>query len=308
MPAVLVHHWKMEEADGADRVDDVGTDDLVSNNNVTRVASLPPPDDLPYAAGFVGSSLQYLFRSDGAGNVLSPGVGDFSISLWLYSTDFSGFNWRTLASKGARDNSSPNGYNISVSGSGAYVLVNFGCSTSSIIGGLVSFEANLVINTWYHLVVTFDRDGNFLAYLDGVLMDYYILGLPGMSAFEDTTATCTPIGGFAVGAWSANSGAIDSYWDGRIDDVRWYTGLLTQDEVTELFTGSPPPVTDPFIRYSQITARSGLLRSRTGHSGSLGESEELKPASGEIHVERELVVGNVGEPGPEATWTNDKLA
>lgn len=307
MPAVLVHHWKMEE-DGVDRVDEIGTDDLVPNNGVTREASLPPPDGLPYAAGFVGSSSQYLFRSDGAGSVLSPGTGDFSISLWLYSTDFSGFNWRGLVTKGARTNAGANGYSIVTSGNGTYVLVQFGCSTSSIIGGLVSFEANLVINTWYHLVITFDRDGNFLGYLDGVPMDYYILGLPGMSAFEDTTATCTPISGFAVGAWAANDGSIDSYWDGRIDDVRWYTDLLTQDDVTELFTGSAPPVTDPFIRYSQITARSGLLRSRTGHSGSLGESEELKPSSGEIHVERELVVGNVGEPGPAATWTNDKLA
>lgn len=303
MAAVLVHHWKMEEATAADRLDSVGSNDLPSVNGVTQEASLPPPDGLPYSAGFVGASLQHLLLPDGVGTILSPGTGDFSLSFWVYSTAFTGIDWRTIISKGARTNAGANGYAVSSNGAGSVLTVFFGCSTSSIIGGTTSFVVNMLINTWYHIVFTFDRDGNFGLYFDGAPVA--AAGNASMSAFEDTTATCTPTAGFAVGAWSANGGAIDSYWDGRIDDVRWYTGLLTQDEVTELFTGVAP---DPFLRYSQITARAGLVRARTGHLGSLGESEELKPSSGEIHVERELVVGNVGEPGPAATWTNDKLA
>ena len=74
---------------------------------------------------------------------------------------------------------------------------------------------------WHHVVVTFDNANNLATlYVDGVSK--------GAAAMADDFAAITQT--FIAGAW-VQSGTVKDYFDGRLDEVAVYSGVLSQDQV-----------------------------------------------------------------------------
>ena len=90
----------------------------------------------------------------------------------------------------------------------------------------VQFQLNLatVLDTWYHIVVTSDRDGNMSAYIDSVFDSLVDISSAGTFALTKKPA-------FGV----RNDFPSVSFFDGKIDDIRIYNRILTQIEINQLF-------------------------------------------------------------------------
>jgi len=83
---------------------------------------------------------------------------------------------------------------------------------------------NVFDNQWHHVVVTFNRDGNGIIYVDGQL-DV----TRDISAQSGSIATAKDL-------YIGRSSRVDSgHYDGILDDIRIYNKVLTPDEVTQLY-------------------------------------------------------------------------
>lgn len=83
---------------------------------------------------------------------------------------------------------------------------------------------------WHHLAVSFDRDGNASAYLDGVLVDSRSIA-PGTETLD--SGLPTNIGQDGTGVYTDNGDAgID---DGMIDDVAIWRRALTGFEIQRIY-------------------------------------------------------------------------
>ena len=101
--------------------------------------------------------------------------------------------------------------------------------------------------TWYHLVVTYDRSSYFDGikfYVDGVRQTMII----GSNIIPDIAALTYP----AVLGKLLWFGSL--YFDGKLDDVRFYNQTLSQDEINALYnsgTGLETELTSYFHYLSQ---------------------------------------------------------
>lgn len=89
-------------------------------------------------------------------------------------------------------------------------------------------ETELLPDTWAHVAVAFDRFSDATIYVDGEVVG---VGLGTVPAWPSTS-------GFAVGGQAAP-------WQGGLDDVRLYDGVLRPDQVRALFEGEPADTGDP---------------------------------------------------------------
>lgn len=172
------------------------------------------------------------FNADQANAITIPGEADLTgdttgtISLWVKSSGADtayGFHGDVLIEQGR----------------GAFRLVEEDANQSdagsiSVQAGDAHFSSNATISdgNWHQAVLTYDQsgNGNVTLYVDGVL---------------DTQTT--------VDAWSWQTGVPfnlgwinDSYWElfnGQLDDVRIYSRMLTDSEVSQLYTSGA--VIDP---------------------------------------------------------------
>jgi hypothetical protein len=80
--------------------------------------------------------------------------------------------------------------------------------------------------TWFHLAYTYDGEtGTMTPYINGVA------GTPGTGG----VAPAIGVGALSIGAWDTTGGGThDRFLDGRIDDLRIYSGVLTPAQVVSL--------------------------------------------------------------------------
>jgi hypothetical protein len=147
---------------------------------------------------------------------LNIGTGDFAISGWFYRTPNAATNLRVI-SKGAGTDTNK-GYAIYGGDTGLNVALG---------NGTMRIYANKGFsgtNSWHHVAVNFDRDGNMTMYIDGVA------GTPvPISAFNGLDLSSTDA--LNLGR-NVNSGA--QLWPGRLDQFRIFKRILTQSEITAL--------------------------------------------------------------------------
>jgi hypothetical protein len=87
---------------------------------------------------------------------------------------------------------------------------------------------------WTHLVGTFDATtGRIALFVNGV---------------KQATYVNTPDGGGVVGRQGTGglsiaradwTGVLTDYWKGDVDDARAYSGVLTDDQVLQVFSATP---------------------------------------------------------------------
>ncbi len=173
------------------------------------------------AYSFDGVNDNIIIASD---EILNVGTSDFSISIFFRSE-----NLTNACLIGKRSYSLGNGYSIFLQNNALYGQLIDENSASQSPG----CNFNTTENQWHHYVVTFDRDNNQLAYMDGIFCDYVgILDESGNIVNE----TDLFIGFFQPPGNDCWTGCY--FFNGQLDDIAIYNRALTQEEITALYNGT----------------------------------------------------------------------
>jgi hypothetical protein len=193
----LIGFWTMDEASGT-RSDANGTNHLAAAGTVTSAAG-KINDAAVFASGANHLSV---------GGSLLPAVAPRSISLWVYPTDVAAE--RGCASGGTSYNSGTPLWIIRyrASGTGPFSVFHGGAARN---GTTVP-----VVNTWYHVVYTFDGSSAVTLWVNGTQ--------EGTFTVADTNGSTHIYFGNTFNAMI-----------GRIDEAGAWNRVLTSMEITRLY-------------------------------------------------------------------------
>ncbi len=208
----LIGYWKFDEADttgGA--IDSSGTNNgTYSNPAPTRSTAVPPKLGVKSTAclTFNGTNNQVILPAVPAyGNWTA--ATSYSISVWVSVAALAN-NWKGIVANEA-----------SLIYCGLYISnVNAFAYQSN---EATASAAPATVTTWHHLAIVQDGANNIQRlYLDG-----------SASAGSSTAQDCTTSAPFRFGT----PDGLDGYFNGSIDDVRFYNRALNQAEITALANG-----------------------------------------------------------------------
>lgn len=146
---------------------------------------------------------------------------DFSLAGHVYWGGDNDMAYQTILAQKQSRGSSREGFMVSIEPSGTVTLRLADKDANSFSLSSTSIE----VNTWYHFAATVDRDGNAQMYINGVA-DGVPDSVVGVGDISSTGVDLT------VGASGfANQ---KGYFNGQLDDIRVYNGLLTPTEIASL--------------------------------------------------------------------------
>ena len=186
--------------------------DLTNNNTVTFQATNAV---IGSAANFVAASSMSLTDADVAAH--TPSLTNFSVGCWFRREIDSGSNEGMVAKYDAGDGADRSYLLYVTAADKAGFVVDCGTEVGSVDGPA------LLLNTWYHLVGTFDGSNQYV-YLDGVEIE--------TEANSGTMVDATEP--FTVGGWSS-AGSPTAFFDGQIDQVFVIGRTLSENEVRWLY-------------------------------------------------------------------------
>ncbi len=212
----LMAHWTMNDS----VADSVGGYNGTWSNDEVYIDSMT---GMGKAASFDGSDDKIIL---GAVDELKLLDTSFSISMWLYEDSNSYSSFPGILGSAAWSGEGTGYYMHTGStewgGDEQKKRILFGGAGL----GSVTAEDCIDFDTWNHVVVTYQLDGDIKIYCDGALNN--------TAASEGRMADFIPYISIGKG-WDDSDNRI---WKGGIDDVRFYDRALTQEEVTALVAGT----------------------------------------------------------------------
>ncbi|MBN1909176.1 MAG: PEP-CTERM sorting domain-containing protein [Pirellulales bacterium] len=232
-PSVLVGHWTLD--DGQTDPNTLTAVDATSGGSDATLLNFDVPPS--WDTGRIGGALRF----DGTNDRVDAGTtaplditGDLSMAFWLKPTGTGSAKYGALLGKNQSGGADEDAYF-------ADIVYTRSVTNAVVPEGTIEFAitengANNVLRSataisiddeaWHHVAVTFDAGSRMALYLDGQLDAELILDVP--SACVSTLSPFT-LGNLGVGS------SVDNYsFDGLLDDVRVYTGVLTPEEVAAL--------------------------------------------------------------------------
>ena len=235
----LVGHWKLDEGEGSVIADSAGSNDGQAKN-------ITEPAFWDRYAVFDGVD-DYVDMSSGFGNGNDP----MSVSAWIRSGDYSGFN-STYGAGIVKSYSGGSDGDFILGVTSSNIKFIHYISTTDV---RKQFSTSLSANTWYHIVVTYDS-GTFTCYVDAVSQTPTVDGSTSSGWGNENV----------IGRGYAGSGY---YFSGDIRDVRIYHKALTSDEVTYLYTAGESgtnPGTANLVGHWKLNEGEGTLVSDSAGS------------------------------------------
>ena len=159
-------------------------------------------------------------------------TGDFSVSAWIYVSNLSGEKYII---------SNVNGNAIGLNFGWCFGLFNnqlsFGSYGNTIYSAWMSGDT-LLLNTWYHVLVTKKSSQKPKFYINGNLSTSTLH--PNSTGIDSTnpiySSATYPNIKSAIGTYIYNNGSSSyAYWNGKIDALNVWQKELTQSEITELY-------------------------------------------------------------------------
>jgi hypothetical protein len=229
LPAGLVSWWRAE----GDTTDSMGL------NNGSAMGALA------YGTGEVGQA----FSLDGSSSYdfipnsvsLNP-PGSFSMDAWIYPAQDG--DQKILSKWGDQGGySDQRSYNLTTT-PGLGVSFSFSDLANQENGAFQTFEVTgvLTLNAWNHVAATYDiTTGIRCLYVNGTKVGSHT-NVPADAVYVGTA----PV---TIGAWWQNTGSVQDYFQGLIDEVSLYGRTLSDSEIQAIYNAgsagkcySPAPV------------------------------------------------------------------
>jgi hypothetical protein len=216
-PAVLLAHYPLD-GDAAD---------LVEDTDVRTILGATPTSDR-----FGVANAAYAFDGEDdqivIGRRSQPETETVSITAWIKMHDDAGprpfGEWRDVVSYGNQ------GHVLAIQGEGAVLAGLQGTGAECEFDG----RDTVFDGGWHHIAMTRDANWTIRVYLDGAPQAVARHGSIPTGGVASADATCSNAPAFSD---SVSIGADPSYGEhfhGSIDDVRIYSGTLTDDEIAAL--------------------------------------------------------------------------
>lgn len=180
--------------------------------------------DIVYAANthsidLERDSTQYLSRTDVSGTTVG---GNITLEAWVKveSIDISP-KLSTIISVSGGATSPYIQYDIVYQNNSGTPTLKFNRGKMCVANDFVDVVQTLTVGTWYHLALTYDGT-TLRGYLDGTEIGSNSKSGNGDSCGPDSTS---------IGA--AANGAVNTFFDGLVDDVRIWTTVRTQTEIDD---------------------------------------------------------------------------
>jgi len=177
------------------------------------------------AVSFVATDKSWFAITDAAQSGLDMLTSDWAISGWIRLTSAAAFT--RLVYKGC-DSTADTGYNVTIDGSRN--VIGMICNGSSRITTVSHATTVIPLATWTHFAVTYDRDGNMLLYLNGVLVPAATVDISSLAASSINSTNAFQVG----------KGSLSVYYDGNVQDLSIHSRLLTAAEVAFLYNSGTP--------------------------------------------------------------------
>ncbi len=212
LPNSLVHYYRLN----SNAYDSEGTQDgAVTGGSYNSLGY-----NSKECAEFDGSSSYIDLGAPSSFNssVKTAGNG-YTYEFWFSASSWGdGATVRTLLSD-------RNGCNINVqsSASGSLNVGKYNGSTTISIGA-----TGLILNTWYHCVINIYSDNKTELFINGSTVD----------DSSDTSASDIPVTDIGIYIGEHRLSSVNRFWDGKIDNVRFYSRSLTSDEIADLYLNS----------------------------------------------------------------------
>lgn len=215
-PSGLVGYWPFDSISGGMTPDDSGS----ANNGALFGGPVLAPGKFASAMSFTGTSKQYV-------KVANQIPNDFTVSLWLKTTSTGPQGTAAFQGDGIVSASATGNAMIPMALLGTKLAFDTDNMKTGKTDTLVSTAA---INTgqWLHALVTRAQStGLKQLFINGTLE----------ASQTSTTAALSANPNISIGG---NTGT-GHYYTGLLDEVRFYSRVLTSTEITELSHGPPVP-------------------------------------------------------------------
>ncbi len=252
----LAGYWKLDDGSGTSATD------ASTNGNTGTLTNGPT-----WTTGQMGSAVSFDGTDDNIsiGNIsMYDGRDDFAITAWINLNSTSGFQC-IFCKDQSGDSASQFRFSIGENGTGK---LGYGDSSHSLGG-----NSTLSTSTWYHAVITRSSGAGYTFYLNGI--------------FDGNTAPGSPPNTNSrsayIGARESNLGGLTSYFNGKIDEVRFYHRSLSADEVSQLYRLTTPTGTDTSLKGywsfngKDLSGTTAYDRSGSGNNGTLTNGPTVTP-------------------------------
>jgi hypothetical protein len=234
-----IGYWNMNERSGTTIADSSGNGFSGDLQNSAR-----------FGSGKFGSALllngtsQYVRLSSQSGLNITAGT----VMAWVYPTSTPASDQQIVMAN--RDTSRIYLYRLATNGN---LGIRLGTSSA------VNTGINLATNTWNHVALTYNN-GTYYAYVNGrqVATGAYS-GISSLNGFS------------IIGAYDDLAGDVNSWFPGKIDEVKMYAYPRTEKEVTEDMNAGQPPPGSPVgsaLAYWKFDEGRGTTANNAGNQGS----------------------------------------
>ncbi len=137
---------------------------------------------------------------------------DFTIEFWIKTTQSTGNRW-VITKSGYSVNAR---WQIGLKNGKVWISLGDGSNNAATSGGV-----SVANNTWHHVAITYDRSGSSKVYVDAQLQ--YSLNISSLGSISNSVS-------IGLGA-SSYPGGFTHFFDGKLDEVRFWNGLRTQSQI-----------------------------------------------------------------------------
>ena len=204
----ITHYWNMDEASG-NRADSVGSLTLTDTNTVTSAAGL-----ISTAASFDRNNQEY-FNTNST-SLANPGA-DWTFNCWAYFTNTTS-NKEFFSKFESAGNQKSFIFRLGSDERFDLFISSDGLNLDTTVNG----TATLSVSTWYMITLEYTSPNGWKAYING----------SGTADIDTTGSMYTSTAKTYIGA---NVDLTSTTWDGLLDEVGFWSRVLTDSERTELY-------------------------------------------------------------------------
>lgn len=221
--AGLIALWALDETSGTTAYDSIGSNDGTMTNMDGASNNVAGP--VSSALSFSSSRITAAAASTDLDDIFNGGG---TISYWIYPT-----NWGTFGRVVDKSDSGTFPPNQGWHSQGDTGIIKFSQAFSTTHGDWETGTNTVPMNTWSHIVITYDNSSDANApiiYVNGVNSALTTVSPPSGTAVSDASQPIT---------LGARQGGANNY-TGYADDIRMYNRVLTASEVTSLYNLGTP--------------------------------------------------------------------